>query len=186
RARHVYATEDKNLHLVFKVNGHLSGDIIPAPQMGAELQISYSIRDDDEPGAAYTIEVWSGKIGGTAVSMLDSVSAAGNTIATATATASQTISDIHYSGGSEFVYFKVIQANEDGVPDRAWTAPVWFDDSSPAPGPIDDSQFVASKNSLVYHVSPNCRSAKAIKASNRITGSAAKEGRTQHVGCPVL
>src|SRR5438552_18154226 len=26
RARHVYATEDKNLRLMFRVNGHLTGD----------------------------------------------------------------------------------------------------------------------------------------------------------------
>jgi len=184
RARHAYATEDKNLRLIFKVNGHLCGDILPAPAAGAELQISYTIQDDDEPEAAYSIEVRSGTIGGNAVNSLETVTTTGNT------SNPKTIADIPYSGGAQFVYFKIVQSNEDGTPDRAWTAPVWFDvtgqpPNSAGPPPEDTSRFVASKNSQVYHVSLDCRSAKAIKASNRITGAAAKEGRTLHQGCPV-
>ena len=184
RARHAYATEDKNLRLIFKVNGHLCGDIVPAPAVGTDLQVTYSIKDDDEPDAAYRIEVHTGTVGGSAVNIFETVSTTGDT------TTPQTISDVPYTGGAQFVYFKIIQANEDGHPDRAWTAPVWFDTSSlpgggiPSPTP-DASQFVASRNSLVYHVSPDCRSAKAIKPSNRITGAAAKEGRTLHQGCPI-
>ena len=34
RARHVYATEDRNLKLVFKVNGHLCGDAVDDGQHG--------------------------------------------------------------------------------------------------------------------------------------------------------
>jgi hypothetical protein len=185
RARHAYATEDKNLRLIFKVNGHLCGDVIPAPAPGTELQISYTIEDDDEPGAAYSIEVRSGTVGGNAVNSLETVSTTGNT------TAAKTIADVAYSGGAQFIYFKIVQSSEDGGPDRAWTAPVWFDASGQpanagAPPPEDTSNLVASKNSRVYHVSPDCRSAKTIKDSNRITGAAAKEGRTPHQGCPVL
>ena len=39
RARHVYATEDKNLKITFRVNGHLCGDVIPATQPVGELKI---------------------------------------------------------------------------------------------------------------------------------------------------
>src|SRR2546426_833969 len=67
RQRHTYATEDKNLRLIFKVNDHLCGDILPAPATGTELNVSYAIHDDDEPDAAYTIQVRSGTIGGNAV-----------------------------------------------------------------------------------------------------------------------
>ena len=185
RARHAYCTEDKNLRLIFKVNGHLCGDIIPAPASGTDLQISYSIQDDDEPDAAYTIEVHTGTVGGSVVNLFEKVATSGNTAAP------NTIADIPYSGGAQFLYFKVIQANEDGTPDRAWTAPVWFDTSGQAgdqpgtPPTEDSSNLVASKNSQVYHISAACRSAKAIKPANLITGPAAKEGRSLHVGCPI-
>ena len=181
RARHAYATEDKNLRLIFKVNGHLCGDIVPAPPPGTELEISYAIQDDDEPDAAYQIEVNSGTIGGNAVQLLDTVSTTGNT------TAPKSIADIQYAGGPQFIYFKITQANNDGVADRAWTAPVWFESSPEQPVITgnDSNQYIASKNSSVYHVSPECRSAKSIKESNRITGAAAKEGRTKHQGCPI-
>ena len=130
-------------------------------------------------------EARSGTIGGNAVNSVETVTTTGNTAA------QNTISDIPYSGGAQFIYFKITQANEDGSPDRAWTAPIWFDVSqaqppgSPPPSTEDASKFVASKNSLVYHVSSDCRSAKAIKESNRITGAAAKQGRTPHQGCPI-
>src|SRR5205823_6188510 len=126
--------------------------------------------------------------GGSAVNIFETVATSGNT------TSPNLIADVPYAGGQQFIYFKIIQANEDGPPDRAWTAPVWFDTSNPAPGqPVvpgpglteDFSKYVASKNSQIYHISPDCRSAKAIRDSNRITGAVAKEGRTQHVGCPL-
>jgi hypothetical protein len=180
RARHAYATEDKNLRLVFKVNGQLCGDILPAPATNSELQIAYTIRDDDEPDAAYKIEVHSGVVGGDAVQVVDTVTTTGNT------SSPRTIEDIHYDGGPQFVYFKIIQANEDGKPDRAWTAPVWFEASSQSVTNADVSNYVASKNSSIYHVSSQCHGAKGIKAKNLLTGAAAMEGRTKHEGCPQL
>src|SRR5439155_21609051 len=89
RQRHTYATEDKNLRLIFKINGRLCGDILPAPAIGAELAVTYSIQDDDEPDAAYTIHVRSGNIGGGSVQELETVTASGNTATPAT------IQDIH-------------------------------------------------------------------------------------------
>jgi hypothetical protein len=181
RQRHTYATEDKNLRLVFKVNDHLCGDILPAPANGTELSISYTIQDDNEPNAAYTIQVRSGTIGGSTVQEIESLNTSGNT------TSPRTIQDIRYTGGAQFVYFKITQANEDGPADRAWTAPVWFEGTAPPVVASEDaSNFVASKNSSIYHVSLQCRSAQSIKESNRITGPAAKVGRTKHTDCPIL
>jgi hypothetical protein len=177
RARHVYATEDKNLRLIFKVNGHLCGDIATSPPPNAELQIAYSIQDDNEPDAGYKIEVHSGTIGSDSIQVVDTVTSTGNT-------GSGTIEDIRYSGGAQFIYFKVIQANDDGPPDRAWTAPIWFE-GAVAPTAVNVADYIASKNSSVYHVSSQCRFAKSIKESNKITGAAAMEGRTKHQGCPV-
>jgi hypothetical protein len=60
RRRHVYASEDKNLRIMIKVNGRLCGDVIPAPSVPAEANITYSIHDADEPNARYEIQVWRG------------------------------------------------------------------------------------------------------------------------------
>jgi hypothetical protein len=54
RRRHVYATEDKNLKVVIKVNGRLCGDVI-SPIPVRELSIEYRIADADEPNAEYRI-----------------------------------------------------------------------------------------------------------------------------------
>jgi hypothetical protein len=185
RARHAYATEDKNLKLIFKVNGRLCGDVITAPTVGDELQISYTIDDANEPDASYRFQVFSGSVGGTAVNEINAVSASGNN------SAPREIQDVRYSGSSQFVYFKITQANEDGPADRSWTAPVWFTSTGSSSviaatlGAANESDYVASKRSSIYHVSAECRSAKMIKPENLVTGAQAKEGRTIHNSCPV-
>jgi hypothetical protein len=104
-----------------------------------------------------------------------------------------TIEDIALSGNSEFFYFKIIQSNgaendEDYQEDEAWTSPVWFERGTTGEGgdttPIANS--VASRRSKVYHMSSDCLDAKRIKEANRITGAAAREGRTRHDDCPRL
>jgi len=49
----------------------------------------------------------------------------------------------------------------------------------------EGANWVASRNSLIYHLSTECRAAAAIKPADRISGPAAKQGRTLHEGCPV-
>ncbi len=64
RARHVYATEDKNLEIVFRSGNSLQGDIVPAPAIDSELPLSVFIRDRDEPNASYRVEVYVDAPGG--------------------------------------------------------------------------------------------------------------------------
>lgn len=176
RARHVYATSDRNLRVIAKVNTHLAGDVITDGVEGSELAIGVSITDDDETDADYRIEVFAGKVGDAhSIQRLDVVPASGN--------GEVTIEDIHLGGEGQFIYFKVTQSNEDGPDDRAWTAPVWFERSVDAVTLDAESRVVASKKSAVYHTNPECPSARAIKASNRVTGAKAKEGREAH-DCP--
>ncbi len=184
RQRHVFATQDKNLRVIFKVNGHLCGDRIPPPAANSDLSVQYSIVDDDEPNAHYTIEAFMGEIGKAPVTKsIDSFPTDGNT---APGTF-RTIDDLKYTSGPQYIFFKITQDNEEGSPDHLWTAPLWFDGNAPAPAPVvnDVSGYVASVNSGIYHVSADCRNAKQIKPTNVVKGADAMKGRQKHEGCPV-
>lgn len=180
-ARHVYATEDPNLRLIVKVNGHLMGDRFPAPSANSALVITYSLMDDDEPDADYTIDVFSGVIGGAPAAAVDQLEAHGNT-------PNGTIDDIHYEGGDQYFFFRITQFNDEGGTDVAWTAPVWLEPGgtiAPVTGSTaaTDEQFVASKKRPIYHIA-TCRDAKNISPQNLVRGAEAKRGRTLHDGCP--
>ncbi len=186
RDRHVYATEDKNLSIIFRVNGRLCGDIL-APTEG-EAQIEFAINDSDEPSAKYEIEVWRGTVGGSVAKLVTSVE---------TNAGVGRIEDVALSGSPEFFYFKVIQATIDGddeYVDEAWTSPVWFD-TAPAHGvtPVVDNgigeslpNLLASRRSQIYHTSDACLDAKKIKSGNKVTGAEARKGRILHEDCPRL
>jgi hypothetical protein len=134
RARHVYATEDRNLELVFQVNGRLQGDVVtqpPAP--GSALDIRYTVRDRDEPAASYMVGVFSDEDGpgGQVAQLVDVFFVEGDTPAGQTFV----IPGIRYRRPGQYVFFRVTQAGEDGIDDRAWTAPVWLDPGGDEPPP---------------------------------------------------
>ncbi|MBS0658894.1 MAG: glycosyl hydrolase 53 family protein [Verrucomicrobia bacterium] len=132
RARHVYASEDANLRLAVRVNGRLCGDVIPTAPPAEDLQIELQIRDDDEPDAAYTIDVFTGTVGGELATVAKTVQTRGNT----PPGKARAIDGVRLSRPGEFVFFRFTQQNAapapDGTlrPDRVWTAPVWFDASA--------------------------------------------------------
>ncbi len=98
RKRHAYAAEDKNLSVIFRVNGRLCGDVIsPLPQAG-ELAIQYRISDPDEPNAEYVIEVFRGSVGGPAAQMVSSVS-------TAAGSGNGVIEDVAFSGEQQYFFW---------------------------------------------------------------------------------
>jgi len=202
-ARHVYATEDKNLRVIFRVNGQLCGDRLPPPAFGTDLKVRFSIQDEDkdESHAGYRIDVFSGTVGGGIARIIETVQVTGNT-------ADGAIEDLRYTGGPQYLFFRVTQIleGEEGADhDRAWTAPVWFDAGEASPGgdpgaggvttpstppagpaavPEDVAGLVASRRSSTYHLSLECLEAQRIKASNLVRGEAARQGRTLHPGCP--
>lgn len=189
RKRHVYATQDKNLQVIFFVQGHLCGDVISVlPAAGADFDIKYMISDPDEPDASYEIEVWSDDAGGgePAKRLFAPLSTQGNN----TLQTLKAIDEIPFKGAGQYVLFKIVQENEHGDDDVVWTAPVWFEPSGAGVTPLVDSAaiggtFIASKNSPIYHISETCRSVGNIAAHNRVTGTAAKNGRQLHAGCPI-
>ena len=119
RARRVYATEDRNLRLIYRVNTRLLGSRITGshvPPVGTALTLSLDILDEDEATASYTVEVFSDRIGGTdEATVVRTQSVAGNGI--------HTITGVTYQGGDQYVFLRIRQS--DG--NRAWTAPVWFE-----------------------------------------------------------
>lgn len=191
RRRHVYATEDKNLKVVIKVNGHLCGDVISPVPVG-ELSIEYRIEDADEPNAEYAIQVFRDAVGGPTAQMVTSVSTE--------AGGSGTIEDIAISNSPQYIFFKIVQFDENGDEQYAWTAPVWFQNqaepvivtggpgSNPVgpgntPSPATDTA-VASRKSNTFHVSTRCFDSQRIKPANLVKGAEARRGRRQHPGCP--
>lgn len=187
RSRHAYATQDKNLKLIFRVQGQLCGDVITAlPASGSDLDIKYSITDDDEPDANYQIEVWSdNQTGGdVAKRLFQPIQTQGNN----SLQQLKAIEDIPFTGAGQYVLFKIIQENEHDSEDVAWTAPVWFETAvQPVGVPIAGAvtqTFIASINSPLYHISEQCGRARNILPINRITGPEAKAHREQHQGCP--
>jgi len=183
RKRRVYATEDRNLRLIFYVNTRLCGDVIPTlPAVGSELNIKYSIVDDDEPDADYTIEVYADQPGGQVASVTETVQVHGNNPPTAL----RSIEDVTFRGDRHYLFFKVTQHTGEESTDQAWTAPVWFETQGAAPAApsANAEDAVASKNSAIYHV-PSCRVAKGIKDANKVFGVQATTGRSKHTGCPL-
>ena len=133
RQRRAYATRDPNLRVIYRLKNELMGSRIQGaavPVPGTALPLSVEITDDDEPAAAYVIEVFADEVGGP-------ISAAPARTAAVTGNGTHTVSGVTYSGGQQFFYLRVKQS---GV-DTAWTAPVWLE---PLGGGGEPSEFSLS------------------------------------------
>ena len=133
RARHVYATEDRNLELVAKVNGQLMGSIITPPPAGSALDITLSIRDVDEPAAAYSIEVFADAAPGSApASVVEAFTLQGDS----PLGQPYRLDGLRFQGPGQYLFLKARQFGEHSEDDdRAWTAPVWFESGAAPLGP---------------------------------------------------
>lgn len=128
KQRRTYATEDKNLRIVFRVNGALAGDVIQAPPAGSELVLTITLVDDDEPDARYRVDIFKDAPGGRhATAPVESFEFEGNVLTPAR------MEGIYLEKAGEFVLAKITQLSSDehGEDDRAWTAPVWLEVSAP-------------------------------------------------------
>lgn len=183
KERRVYATEDENLQIRFRINSNELGSIIRtnAPQ---NLTIEVDISDPDEPSAEYTIELYRGEIGGEMIEEpMEEAVLEGN--------GSVSFSGQRYESGRMFYFIKILQVGSGGE-NFAWTAPVWIEpagDPSPPVGPsataAPSPRFVHSRNSEVYHFS-NCTDAARIKPENRIVSDNPPEDKRLHRSCPRL
>ena len=125
RNRHAYATEDKNLEVVARVNGRLAGSIIDAiPAAGAALDVTLTIRDADEPDATYSVTVYSDAgPGGPAADSVASFPLRGDS----PARRPYRLDGVQFQGTGSYLYLRVTQTGPDARTDRAWLAPVWFE-----------------------------------------------------------
>ncbi|HEV7660308.1 MAG TPA: CehA/McbA family metallohydrolase [Allosphingosinicella sp.] len=123
RGRHAYATQDKNLRIIYRANGALQGDVVRAPASGSSLSLSVSVRDDDEPTANYRVEVLTDmpRDGRPAARAGSPITIRGNTPSPVTLPA------LPFQGRGQYVLLRITQTDAGGGADRAWTAPVWFE-----------------------------------------------------------
>ncbi|BAI97449.1 hypothetical protein Sj15T_18850 [Sphingobium sp. TA15] len=129
KARHAYATEDKNLRVLFRSGNALQGDIIDPPTLGAELPLTVEIVDDDEPDAIYRVDVFKDVAGGKPASApVETFELVGNQAAPVP------LEGIRLEALSEYVLLRITQLSdqdeEHAEDDRLWTAPIWFESSA--------------------------------------------------------
>ncbi len=109
RARHMYATEDKNLELDYTVNGNMMGSIIDVPEK-LNFEISFNDPDRTDSIAKVELVVNSGKVAYTWDSAAD-----------------LTKGSVSVELAPEYTYYFVRVTEGDG--DLAVTAPVWVGES---------------------------------------------------------
>lgn len=127
KKRHAYASEDKNLRIIFRIGEALQGDIVAPPVVGSELALTLQLRDDDEPDALYKIDVFKDQPGGTqAARPVESYRFTGNQLT------ALPLEGIRFENAGEFILLRVTQYSDEDEEhveeDRAWTAPIWFED----------------------------------------------------------
>lgn len=135
RARHTFASDDKNLKVIFRSGTSLAGDIISAPAVGTPIPLTVEINDPDESDARYRVDVLTDHAGGDrARRPINSFIINGNT------TGSVPLEGIVADGSGQFILLKVTQSSpEQGdeehqeSEDRLWTAPIWFENSASLP-----------------------------------------------------
>lgn len=129
RARRAYASEDKNLRVIFRSGDALQGDIATPPAIGAELDLTVQIVDDDEPDASYRIDLFKDVAGGKPISSpMESYEVSGNQ------TVPLVLEGIRLEALGEYVLLRITQYgredDEHAEDDRLWTAPIWFEPSA--------------------------------------------------------
>ncbi len=131
RRRHVYASEDRNLRVVFRAGEAMMGDLTNPPAIGEELPLTVQILDGDEPDAAYVIDVYKDVAGGQPAS---------RPVETFEVVGDQhepfPLEGIRLEAFGEYVFLRVTQFTEGvgedeehPMDDRVWTAPIWFEDA---------------------------------------------------------
>ncbi|MEO8086881.1 MAG: CehA/McbA family metallohydrolase, partial [Bacteroidota bacterium] len=170
RTYRTFATEDKNLSIVFSINGSVMGSNISAAS-DQPLNMEIKVTDSDDPSPVYTIEVYGGAIEPKSYAQAQKLNADDGKMDAVTLNGNGTASFNSISSGDpQFFYVLVIEG--DG--DRAWSAPVWVNAPEGGVSQTPDSgavTFYWTKNpsSQVYHAE-GCSSIKTISPTNLMSG----------------
>lgn len=118
RQRRVYASEDRNLKVVFSINGQPMGSIVTMAA-GTPLRIELIVSDPDEAGATYWFSLRRDTPGG-------ELEAARELYGT-DFTGDGTVVFAQFTHGASDEYFlaRIVQESTDGT-DSVWTAPIWL------------------------------------------------------------
>lgn len=127
RSRHAYASEDKNLRVIFKAGNALQGDIIAPPALGSELPLTLEIKDDDESQATYRVDLFKDVPGEKSASApLETYRFSGNQLTPVN------LEGIRFESAGEYVLLRITQYSDSDdehvEEDRLWTAPIWFEE----------------------------------------------------------
>ena len=116
-ARRTYASEDENIEVKFTANGSWMGGSV-LPNAGGEVELGISIKDPNEPGADYRLEIfYDDAIGGEEAKPIVSTSAQGNQT-------NLTLRHMPQIGG--YYFLKLSQKSTAENPeDDVWTSPIW-------------------------------------------------------------
>lgn len=129
RSRHAFASEDKNLKVIFRSGSALMGDVTDPPAIGSELPLTIQISDEDEPDAAYVIDVYRDVAGGPPPSRpVESFEISGNQLQPFA------LEGVRLEELGEYVFLRITQLGDETQGDEEhptddvlWTAPIWFE-----------------------------------------------------------
>lgn len=134
RARRTFASDDRNISVIFRSGEAIGGDIVAPLPPGTALPLTVEIKDPDEPQARYRVDVLSDHPGGDrARRPVDSYRIEGNT------NGRFPLDGVLADGPGQFVLLRITQTSaEQGdeeheeTEDRVWTAPIWYEAQAPA------------------------------------------------------
>lgn len=114
RNRRCYATEDQNLKLDFRLDGHPMGSVLK--RQGGPVRFTVKLTDADEPDANYKVQLLHDVVGG---------EEAAQVAATEQRTGDGAVEfNTSRTPGTEEYWFLRVQQSGPPV-DKVWTAPIW-------------------------------------------------------------
>lgn len=128
RNRQVYASLDKNLRLIAKVQGKPIGSILTTPiATGTELAVEISIQDDDQPSAKYWVEVFADNVEGSSAGTNVQLVATYGPLDTESSESNVWNLPGLIFGDWDYLYMRVLRGPANAPKQQAYLAPVWFE-----------------------------------------------------------
>jgi hypothetical protein len=179
RENRTFASEDKNLEVLFELNDtHFMGKNVNLASE-AELKFKIRIKDSDEPDALYRVSLFNGEVHPENRATATKTKAADGFLASTNRIGNGDVgfNVILSSAQPRFFYVTVVQNGDD----RVWTAPIWLNHPKTLEELPETITYYwsGSPSSKVFHLE-GCTSVKLISASNLRSGATPPPERRQH------